>query len=258
MAKSSSTLKRRLHSFESGDCEIEYEEGESARSTYRRRVSAEDYRKKNVDLLSRMAEAESRLEISTSDELDLESFIEYLRHSLWNTSTAWQSSDLSTRKSIQSRMFPLGLTWGNGGFGAPVTHCLYPLLADDSVPETDLVAPQGFEPRLIGSEPTVLPLNERAIQVKDWQLQARAGATISRLFECTGVAQMGQPARNSPHHWGLSGRLHRQDILADAQQYLSSFVGRAAEHHRCPSRVRERKDRTHSCSDLARLIHLSK
>jgi hypothetical protein len=26
-----------------------------------------------------------------------------------------------------------------------------------------LVAPQGFEPRLIGSEPTVLPLNEGAI-----------------------------------------------------------------------------------------------
>ena len=30
----------------------------------------------------------------------------------------------------------------------------------------ELVAPQGFEPRLIGSEPTVLPLNERAMQLK--------------------------------------------------------------------------------------------
>ena len=28
--------------------------------------------------------------------------------------------------------------------------------------EVDLVASQGFEPRLIGSEPTVLPLNEEA------------------------------------------------------------------------------------------------
>ncbi len=129
-------------------------------------VSAEDYRDKNADLLSRIAEAASRLEISTSDELDLESFIEYLRHSLWNTSIAWQSSDLSTRKTIQNRMFPLGLTWEKGGFGTPVTHCLYMLLADDSVPETVLVAPQGFEPRLIGSEPTVLPLNERAIQIE--------------------------------------------------------------------------------------------
>src|SRR6202012_4657623 len=30
-----------------------------------------------------------------------------------------------------------------------------------------LVDPQGFKPRLIGSEPTVLPLNERAIQVEN-------------------------------------------------------------------------------------------
>ena len=29
-----------------------------------------------------------------------------------------------------------------------------------------LVAPQGFEPRLIGSEPTVLPLNEGAAAVQ--------------------------------------------------------------------------------------------
>jgi len=29
-----------------------------------------------------------------------------------------------------------------------------------------LVAPQGFEPRLIGSEPTVLPLNEGATDVE--------------------------------------------------------------------------------------------
>jgi hypothetical protein len=36
-----------------------------------------------------------------------------------------------------------------------------------------LVAPQGFEPRLIGSEPTVLPLNERAKRVGNWQPQAR-------------------------------------------------------------------------------------
>ena len=64
----------------------------------------------------------------------------------------------------------------------------------------ELVAPQGFEPRLIGSEPTVLPLNERAIQVENWQLQARAGATISRLFECTGVAQMGQPCTGHRAH----------------------------------------------------------
>ena len=36
----------------------------------------------------------------------------------------------------------------------------------------NLVASQGFEPRLIGSEPTVLPLNEEAILMYGWSRQA--------------------------------------------------------------------------------------
>jgi hypothetical protein len=55
-----------------------------------------------------------------------------------------------------------------------------------------LVASQGFEPRLIGSEPTVLPLNEEATD--------RAGAAGTRplihadvrLLECTGYVRAGQ------------------------------------------------------------------
>jgi hypothetical protein len=47
-----------------------------------------------------------------------------------------------------------------------------------------LVAPQGFEPRLDESESSVLPLNERATQIET-AAAGSAGATISRLIECT-------------------------------------------------------------------------
>ena len=57
-----------------------------------------------------------------------------------------------------------------------------------------LVAPQGFEPRSSESESLVLPLNERAIQVFT-AAAGSAGATISRLCECTGDAATGQPLR---------------------------------------------------------------
>jgi len=43
---------------------------------------------------------------------------------------------------------------------------------------TELVAPQGFEPRLIGSEPTVLPLNEGAATL---QTLTRRERTVSPL-----------------------------------------------------------------------------
>ena len=55
-----------------------------------------------------------------------------------------------------------------------------------------LVAPQGFEPRLDESESSVLPLNEGAKQVFT-AAAGSAGATISRLCECTGDMLMGQP-----------------------------------------------------------------
>jgi hypothetical protein len=66
--------------------------------------------------------------------------------------------------------------------------------------ESDLVAPQGFEPRLIGSEPTVLPLNEGAAAHPRPQIQPgncanpEPGATLARriLYECTHPLPPGQ------------------------------------------------------------------
>jgi hypothetical protein len=41
-------------------------------------------------------------------------------------------------------MFPDGLAYSENGFGTPVTHSIYTLLAADLVDESRLVAPQGF------------------------------------------------------------------------------------------------------------------
>ena len=41
-------------------------------------------------------------------------------------------------------MFPEGLVYGEAGFGTPITHSIYTLLASDSLDESRLVAPQGF------------------------------------------------------------------------------------------------------------------
>jgi hypothetical protein len=86
----------------------------------------------------------------------------YLQHLLWNTSYIWQTSDLQVKQRIQRRVFPKGLAWQGSGFGTPPTLSIYTLLADDSADDTELVAPQGFEPRLSESESLVLPLNEGA------------------------------------------------------------------------------------------------
>ena len=125
-------------------------------------LSAEDFANLHKSTIKAIADLRERLAFAESEVLDLDSAIEYLTHLLWNTSIVWQTSDLQGKKRIQRRMFPEGLQYGESGFGTPVAHSIYALLASDSMAEETLVAPQGFEPRLIGSEPTVLPLNEGA------------------------------------------------------------------------------------------------
>jgi site-specific DNA recombinase len=125
-------------------------------------LSAEDFASLHKSNVEAIADLEERLSLAESDVLDIDSAIEYLTHLLWNTSIAWQTSDLQGKKKIQRRMFPDGLVYdakNPKGFGTPATHSIYTLLAMESVDESLMVAPQGFEPRLIGSEPTVLPLN---------------------------------------------------------------------------------------------------
>jgi hypothetical protein len=122
-------------------------------------LSKEDFKSLNASTVKAIADLEERLSFAESEVLDVDSAIEYLTHLLWNTSVIWQTSDLQGKKRILRRMFPDGLAYSKNGFGTPITHSFYSLLANDSVDESFMVAPQGFEPRLIGSEPTVLPLN---------------------------------------------------------------------------------------------------
>jgi PAS domain-containing protein len=106
-------------------------------------LSAEDFASLHKSTVQAIADLRERLAFAESEVLDLDSAIEYLTHLLWNTSLVWQTSDLQGEKRIQRRMFPEGLSYGKTGFGTPVTHSIYTLLASDFVDESTLVAPQG-------------------------------------------------------------------------------------------------------------------
>jgi site-specific DNA recombinase len=125
-------------------------------------LSAEDFASLHKSTVEVIADLRERLAFAESDVLDLDSAIEYLTHLLWNTSLVWQTSDLQGKKRIQRRIFPNGVILGIDGRWNTVTHTLYTLLADDTLQNEVLVAPQGFEPRSSESESLVLPLNEGA------------------------------------------------------------------------------------------------
>ena len=126
-------------------------------------LSPGDFTILNTQITRRITEVRERLATAEmAEHLNADELIEFLHHKLWNTSIEWQMADLRGKQSIQRRVFPEGVKWEKSGFGTPVTHSLYSLLANDSMSESEMVAPQGFEPRLIESESTVLPLNEGA------------------------------------------------------------------------------------------------
>jgi hypothetical protein len=79
----------------------------------------DDYVRLDGEITSRIADLEDLLYISESNDLDVDSATEYLKHLLWNTSIVWQTASFAEKTSIQRRLFPQGLRWVGNGFGTP-------------------------------------------------------------------------------------------------------------------------------------------
>ena len=67
-------------------------------------------------------------------------------HLFWNSRTLLEKSDLDGKQRLARLIFPAGLIFTKSGFGTPITHSIYTLLADESIEEGVLVGPEGFEP----------------------------------------------------------------------------------------------------------------
>jgi site-specific DNA recombinase len=61
-------------------------------------LSKEDFKSLNASTVEAIADLEERLSFAESDVLDIDSAIEHLTHILWNTSIAWQTSDLQGKR----------------------------------------------------------------------------------------------------------------------------------------------------------------
>ncbi len=108
-------------------------------------VSGADYARMNRETSATISEVQERLEVAEMNELDIDSFLSYLEHLLWNSRNVWESSDLQGKQRLQRRIFPKGLVMGKTGFGTPVTHSIFMYLGDDSVGESEMVRPRRFE-----------------------------------------------------------------------------------------------------------------
>jgi site-specific DNA recombinase len=109
-------------------------------------LAEDDFRSLYASIRSELEEVRGRLRSAESSELDLETALEYLKFQFWNTHILWQQSDLAGKVRLQRAIFPNGVVWSSEGFGTPVTHSIFSLLAAAESEESVLVGPEGFEP----------------------------------------------------------------------------------------------------------------
>ena len=130
-------------------------------------IEADDYSTAGKAVTQAIAVAQGHLDALEVTSFDSDDAFSYLAHTLWNTRMTWETADLQGKQRIQQKLFPSGLPLTERGFGTPPSPSFYSRLAKSNYQELDLVAPQGFEPRLSESESLVLPLNERAIRMQE-------------------------------------------------------------------------------------------
>jgi len=108
-------------------------------------LESDDFKRRCDQVNADIADSESRLAIAEDMTLDIESALSYLIHLFWNSRIFWEQSDLAGKRRLGMAIFPEGLTFSNSGFGTPLTHSIFKLLADESVEEREVVRPERFE-----------------------------------------------------------------------------------------------------------------
>jgi hypothetical protein len=104
-------------------------------------LSGEEYVETSRKLSTEIAESQEQLDCATGESLDVEAAIGHMGFVLWNVRHVYETHDLRGKQRLHARLFPNGLPITKNGFWNVATHSLYVLLADDSVPDAEVVRP---------------------------------------------------------------------------------------------------------------------
>ena len=80
------------------------------------------------------------------EDLDLEAALGYARSLLTSTSKIWEVASAARKGSLQTLIFPEGVTFDGKGLGTPITAFVFSLLGAELCDKEELVEQKGFEP----------------------------------------------------------------------------------------------------------------
>ena len=109
----------------------------------------------------------SQTEISKlqNHNLDIDRLFNASAWVLRNSSNTWVSADLEGKQRLQQALFPEGLEYSmEEGYSNPRIAKAFNVIEASKASPSKLAGEQGFEPRLYGPEPHVLPLDDRPVK----------------------------------------------------------------------------------------------
>jgi len=102
-------------------------------------LTQEDFTGLYEEANAAIGELESQLLLAQRKVIDANTAVSYLMHLFSNSRNLWENSDLAGKQRVARTIFPEGIFFAEAGFGAPVTHSIYMLLADSNVEEGEVV-----------------------------------------------------------------------------------------------------------------------
>ena len=86
-----------------------------------------------------------RLTSAMHSSIDVDTAINYLLHTLWNSRNLWEVMDLEARQRLAKLIFPAGIMPSDSGFGTPTTSSIFLRLAAGDGQIDHMVRPERFE-----------------------------------------------------------------------------------------------------------------
>jgi hypothetical protein len=113
---------------------------------YQKTIDADTYKEMRAKLAEDLALAEMELGAAQTEEIEIETVLDYAQMVLTNASNLWKAAPAEQKQRLQQVLFTEGVTYSDGEYRTDLTCLLFSGMQARTVKKEGLVALPGIEP----------------------------------------------------------------------------------------------------------------
>ncbi|MCU1331225.1 MAG: hypothetical protein JWM08_217 [Candidatus Angelobacter sp.] len=113
---------------------------------YQKAIDVTTYQEMRAKLVEDLTLAEMELREAQTEEIEIETVLDYAEMVLTNASNLWITAPSEQKQRLQQVLFPEGVTYAEGNYRTAVTCLLFSRMQTKAVKKEGLVALPGIEP----------------------------------------------------------------------------------------------------------------